>query len=154
MFNVECFSIPMIQNPQGRSVGWMGLQRGHRAKPLEWLAEKFIFLVSLSAILMIFLIFIFIGREALPVALGQMNSSLTQTFIPVEDMDKVSPKALQAYLGLTDKEFSAMDRETRLALMEAKVDEVKSASKDKDAAINTTRWKYLLLPYQWTGYDK
>ena len=141
------------KNP-GRSVGWMGLKRGHRAKPFEWLAEKFIFLVSLSAILMIFLIFIFIGREAIPVAFGRMNSSLTQKALAVEDMDKISPKELQAYLGLTDKQFGGMDRETRQALMESKLDEVKSASKDKDAALNTTRWKYLLEPHQWSGYDK
>jgi phosphate transport system permease protein len=132
----------------------MGLHRGHRAKPLEWLAEKFIFLVSLSAILMIFLIFIFIGREALPVALGRMDSSLTQKFIPVEDMDKVSPTELQKYLDLSDKQFAAMDHDTRQALMEAKLDEFKNVSKDKDAGLNTTRWKYLLLPHQWSGYSK
>lgn len=141
------------KNP-GRSVGWMGLQRGHRAKPVEWLAEKFIFLVSLSAILMIFLIFVFIGREAIPVAFGRMDSSLNQKVLAVADMDKVSPRELQEYLGLTDKQFAGMDRETRQALMEAKVDEVTSASKDKDAALNTTRWKYLLLPHQWSGNDQ
>jgi phosphate transport system permease protein len=25
---------------------------------------------------------------------------------------------------------------------------------DKDASVNTTKWRYLLLPYQWTGYDQ
>ena len=132
----------------GRSVGWMGLKRGHRAKPLEWLAERFIFLVSLSAILMIFLIFLFIGREAIPVAFGRMDSSLNQKALAAEDMDKISPQELQAYLELTDQQFAAMDRETRQALMEAKFDEVKSGSKDKDATLNTTRWKYLLQPHQ------
>jgi hypothetical protein len=46
-----------------RSVGWMGLKRGHKARPLEWVAEKFIFLVSLSAIIVIFLIFLFVARD-------------------------------------------------------------------------------------------
>ena len=138
----------------GRSVGWMGLKRGHRAKPLEWLAERFIFLVSLSAILMIFLIFLFIGREAIPVAFGRMDSSLNQKALAAEDMDKISPQELQAYLELTDQQFAAMDRETRQALMEAKFDEVKSGSKDKDATLNTTRWKYLLQPHQWSGNDQ
>lgn len=132
----------------------MGLQRGHRAKPLEWIAEKLIFAVSLSAIIMVFLIFVFIGREALPVILGRTNSSLTQEFIPVEQMDQTSPEKLRAYLELSEKQFAAMDHETRLALMEAKQDEFKSASKDKDAVLNTTSWKYLLLPHQWSGYDK
>ncbi len=64
-----------------RSVGWMGLKRGHRARPLEWIAEKFIFLVSLSAILMVFLIFVFVAREAFPVAIGKANSSLVKKTI-------------------------------------------------------------------------
>ena len=47
-----------------RPHGWMGIHRGHKARPLEWLAEKLIFLVSLSTILVVFLIFVFllIGR--------------------------------------------------------------------------------------------
>ena len=42
----------------------MGLKRGHRARPVEWLAEKGIFLVSLSAIVMVFLIFVFVTALA------------------------------------------------------------------------------------------
>jgi phosphate transport system permease protein len=144
----------MSQRHSRRSVGWMGLRRGHRAKPLEWLAEKMIFLISLSAILMVFLIFIFIGREALPVALGRMDSSLTQKVIPVADMDKLSPRELCEYLDLTEAQFAGMDRETKQALMEAKVEEIQGHSSDKDIGINTTRWRYLLLPYQWTGYSR
>src|SRR5690349_11458400 len=91
----------MSRRNSRRSIGWMGLQRGHRAKPLEWLAEKLIFVVSLSAILTIFLIFIFIGREALPVALGRMNSAGVEEVIPVERLDALTPEQLQEYLGLT-----------------------------------------------------
>lgn len=58
-----------------RTAGWMGIRRGHQARPVEWLAEKVILLVSLSAILMVFLIFLFVGREALPIFLGRMDSS-------------------------------------------------------------------------------
>jgi len=54
----------------------MGIHRGHKARPLEWLAEKFIFLVSLSTILMVFLIFVFVAREALPVFFGQSDTAL------------------------------------------------------------------------------
>jgi phosphate transport system permease protein len=137
-----------------RSIGWMGLQRGHRAKPLEWLAEKIIFGVSLSSILMVFLIFFFIGREAMPVALGQMNSALLQKVIPVGDMDKLSPAQLQAYLGLTKEQFASMDRETLKTLMELKIEATGETSKDKDASVNTTQWRYLLRPYQWSGYNE
>jgi phosphate transport system permease protein len=47
-----------------------------------------------------------------------------------------------------------MDHDTKLALLEAKLDEFKNVSKDKDASVNSTRWKYLLLPHQWSGYSK
>jgi phosphate transport system permease protein len=137
-----------------RSIGWMGLQRGHRAHPIEWIAEKGIFVVSLSAILMVFLIFVFVAREALPIFLGQMNDARGQKVIPVADMDKVSPTELQAYLGLTPQQFSSMDADTKRTLMELKLEELQKASEDKDTRINTAAWRYMLLPYQWTGYDK
>ncbi len=137
-----------------RSIGWIGLKRGHRARPLEWLAEKSIFVVSLSAIVMIFLIFLFVAREALPIFYGQMNSSLVQEVIPVEQMDKIPPARLREYLGLTPKQFAAMDADTRRALMEVKVETQKEIPNDKDATINSAAWRYLLLPHRWTGYDK
>ena len=137
-----------------RSVGWMGLKRGHKARPLEWIAEKGILLVSLSAIIVIFLIFIFVAREALPIFFGRMNSSLVGETIPVERMGKMSDKELMAYLELTPAEFKRLDKEALTALMEVKLETQKEIPNDKDAAINTTSWRYLLLPYQWTGYEK
>jgi len=136
----------------------MGIHRGHRARPLEWVAEKLIFGVSLSAILMVFLIFLFVAREALPIFLGQMNSAPVQPVVPVEDMDKLSPEELRRYLELTEKQYAQMDRETLRSLMEIKQEALRELPEelrtDKDASVNTTRWRYLLLPYQWTGYDK
>ena len=145
-------------NAGKRSHGWMGIHRGHRARPLEWLAEKFIFAVSLSAILVVLLIFLFVAREAAPLLFGRMNSAPVQEVIPVRELDKLSPAQLQQYLGLTPKEFAAMDRETLKSLMEVKVeaqDEIPASFRDdKDARINTTQWRYLLQPHQWTGYSK
>src|SRR5436189_4571545 len=103
--------MPLHIETSRRPVGWMGIQRAHKARPLEWLAEKIIFLVSLSAILMVFLIFLFVAREALPVFLGKTNSALVQPTIPPEDLDKLSPARIQDYLGLTPTEFKRMDRE-------------------------------------------
>ncbi|MDB6021872.1 MAG: Phosphate transport system permease protein [Pedosphaera sp.] len=137
-----------------RSIGWMGLQRGHQARPLEWLAEKGIFLVSLSAIVMVFLIFLFVAREALPIFFGRMDSAAVPKAIPVEEMDKMSPAKLQEYLGLNPKEFAAMDHGTLKSLMEVRVEGAKEASVNKDAAVNTTSWRYMLRPYQWSGYTK
>src|SRR5687767_8905275 len=133
----------MITNPENRSVGWMGLHRGHKARPAEWIAEKLIFLVSTSAILMIFLIFIFIGRAAAPIVFGQMNSSLVQDVIPPEQMDRLKPEELRLYLGLTPQEFKSKDRETLKLLMEVKMEMASEAPDDKDAKVNTTSWRYL-----------
>lgn len=132
----------------------MGLQRGHRARPLEWLLEKLIFVVSLSAILMILLIFVFIGREALPVALGRVSNAGGQRVIPVADMDKHTPAELQEYLELSPAQYASYDRETLQTLMELKIEEARSVRGDKDAAVNTLEWRYLLRPHQWTGYEK
>jgi phosphate transport system permease protein len=141
-----------------RTPGWMGIQRGHRARPLEWLAEKFIFLVSLSAILMVFLIFLFVAREALPIFLGKTDTALVQKVIPPGELDKLSPATLEQYLELTPEQFAAMDKETLKSLMEVKqeqLDEIPANFRnDPDAHINTTEWRYLLQPHQWSGYDK
>jgi phosphate transport system permease protein len=151
-------AMPQAHAAGKRPIGWMGIHRGHKAHPLEWLAEKFIFLVSLSAILVVFLIFLFVAREALPIFLGRMNSALVQPVIPVEDMDKLSPSQLREYLGLTEQQLAAMDKETLKSLMEVKLEaqnEIPADFRaDKDARLNTTQWRYLLLPRQWTGYDK
>ena len=145
-------------NMQRRTPGWMGIQRGHRARPLEWLAEKFIFLVSLSAILMVFLIFLFVAREALPIFLGKTDTALVQKMIPPGELDKLSPATLEHYLELTPEQFAAMDKETLKSLMEVKqeqLDEIPANFRnDPDAHINTTEWRYLLQPHQWSGYDK
>jgi phosphate transport system permease protein len=137
-----------------RTIGWMGIRRGHRAKPIEWLAEKIILLVSLTAILMVFLIFIFIGREALPVIFGRMNTALTQKTIPPSEMDKLSEAQLCEYLGLTKQQYAGMDRDTLKTLMELKAETSSTSSRNKDASINSTQWRYLIRPYQWSGYDK
>src|SRR2546423_3250107 len=135
-----------------RSVGWMGLKRGHRAKPLEWLAEKIIFLISLTAILMVFLIFIFIGREALPVIFGRMDTAQLQKVLPAEQVKRLKPAELRDYLGVTREEFARMDQEAIQTLIDLKADSVKERPADKDAAVNTAEWRYLLGPHQWTGY--
>jgi phosphate ABC transporter permease protein PstC len=134
--------------------GWQSIRRGTRTRPFEWLVERGIFLVSLTTILMVFLIFAFVTREALPLLFGKVNSAAAQPAHPLSDIDKLSPEELRAYLDLTPKQFVEMDRETRLLLMETKIEAAHEAPNDKDAALNTVQWRYLLLPHQWTGYQK
>ena len=136
----------------------MGIHRGHKARPVEWLTEKFIFLVSLSAILMVLLIFLFVAREAMPVFFGETNTALVQKPIPPADMNKYSPAELQAYLELTPDQFTKMDQATLRELMAVKVeaqdDIPENFRNDPDAKINTTEWKYLVTPHKWENYAK
>lgn len=133
---------------------WARLAKGHKPRPLEWVAEKGIFLTSLSAIVMIFLIFIFVGNKAWPIFTGKANSSRVFKAIPVGDMAKHSPAELQEYLGVTAAQWAKFDDETKRLLMEVKVEESKERPADKDAALNTTDWRYILRPQQWSGYDQ
>ena len=143
---------------QNRSHGWIGIHRGHKARPVEWLAEKFIFLVSLSAIAMVLLIFLFVAREALPIFFGETNTALIQPVIPVAALDKHSPAEIQRYLELTPQQFQTMDQETIKTLMDVKIeaqnDIPESFRNDPDARVNTTDWKYLIQAHQWSGYEK
>jgi phosphate transport system permease protein len=143
---------------ENRPPGWMGIHRGHQARPLEWLAEKFIFLVSLSAILMVFLIFLFVAREALPLFFGETNTALVQPVIPTADMNKHTPAELERYLELTPEQFKTMDQDTLKSLMDVKIEEQNDIPgqfrNNPDAHINTTEWRYLLLPHQWSDYQK
>ena len=143
---------------QNRSHGWIGIHRGHKARPVEWLAEKFIFLVSLSAIAMVLLIFLFVAREALPIFFGATNTALIQPVIPVAELDKHSPAEIQRYLELTPQQFQTMDQETIKTLMDVKIeaqnDIPESFRNDPDARVNTTDWKYLIQAHQWSGYEK
>ncbi|MBI3878550.1 MAG: phosphate ABC transporter permease subunit PstC [Verrucomicrobia bacterium] len=141
-----------------RTAGWMGIHRGHQARPVERLAEWFIVGVSFSTIAVVFLIFIFVGKEALPLLLGRENSALLTEVIPAADLEKIPPAKLRAYLDLTPEQFAAMDKETLKALMEVREEALKEipeeVRKDQDARVNTTEWRYLVLPHQWSGYDK
>lgn len=149
----------MPKTPPGarRSADWMGLARGRKTKPSEWLFEKAIFLMSFTAIVIIFLIFLFVGREAWPIFAGRMDSSLArelQDIIPVEDLEKTPPERLRQYLGLTRQQFQDLDKETLRDLMQLRIESREQMPSDKDALLNTLRWRYLLGPHQWTGYDR
>jgi len=136
----------------------MGIHRGHTARPWEWIVEKSIFLVSLSAILMVLLIFLFVAKEALPVFFGETNTALIQKPIPPAEMEKHTPAQLQSYLELTPAQYASMSKDTLRSLMEVKVeaqdDIPEDFRKDPDARINTTEWRYLLFAHQWSDYNK
>ncbi len=142
------------KNQIRRSVGWMGLKRGHKAHPFEWFAERLIFVMSLSSIAMVFLILTFVAREALPVIFGKTTSVISQNVRPVGDLEKMTPREVQSYLQISPGLYKELDREALTALMEEKINVAKEAPKDKDSQINSTSWKMMLKPHQWSGYDK
>ena len=146
--------LSMTQGDNSKTDPWMAIHRGQRRRPMEWVIERGIYLVSLSAILMVFLIFVFVGREALPVVLGTAQSAAVSDIIPVDQFDSTPPAKLKKYLGLSEEQFKSMDRDAKLELMNLKVEAAKEVSEDKDSRLNTIGWRSLLLPYQWTGYDK
>ncbi|MSU37366.1 MAG: hypothetical protein EXS36_20160 [Pedosphaera sp.] len=76
------------RNSSRGTAGWTGIQRGHRARSGERIAEIGIFTISLSAIALIFLIFVFVGREAWPILVqgSSVNSAAVQDVIPAGDL--------------------------------------------------------------------
>lgn len=133
---------------------WIGLHKGHKTRPLEWLAEKTIYLVSGTAILTIFLIFLFIGKEALPLIFAKSSPpkpSSTQTEVPPT---KLSTEGLAAYLKVPVETLKSKDEKTQKLISDLVEQERSKPNKDKDAGLNTATWRYILFPHQWTDYDK
>lgn len=144
----------MQPTPKDSAALWNRVRRGQQRRPVEWAIEKMIRGVALSAIVVVLLIFMFVGKEALPIAFGKTDSAALKDVIALEDFDKTPPQKLQKYLGLTEQQFKDLDRDAKLELMSLKLEAGKDAANDKDARVNTVSWRHLLLPYQWTGYDR
>jgi phosphate transport system permease protein len=124
-----------------------------RPRLVEWLIEHGVFAISLSAILMILLIFAFVAREALPVILGKINNARAAAPLTVEQIANTSPVELAKYLGVTSEELKSYDAETVRTLVELKAEELQQ-NDNPDSRVNTTSWSMMFRPYQWHGYDK
>jgi phosphate transport system permease protein len=119
----------------------------------EWLAERFIFLVSLSSIFMVFLIFAFVGREALPILLGKVDNARAAKPLGVEEALGLPAEKLAAYIGVKPEELAGYDAETRKVLIELKASELEQID-NPDAKLNTTSWSLLVKSFRWHGYDE
>lgn len=141
-----------------RDISLLALRRAPRRRQAATLARVLLFTVSLTAVFMIGLIFLFVGREALPVMWGNVSSALVQDVLPVEQALRLPPNELKAYLGLTTAELQRLDTTAlrELAILKVESQDAIPASfrADPDARLNTTSWKYLLLSHQWTGYSR
>jgi len=96
----------------------MGIHRGHRARPLERLFEWGILGVSFSTIAVIFLIFLFVGREAWPLLMGQVSSAAVRDVIPAAETETRPVAELFAYLEIS--EGDARDKIRQLGSLLAK----------------------------------
>lgn len=110
--------------------------------------------VSLTAIVLLLLILVFVTREAMPLIVGATDNSQSGEVIPVEEMERLDEATLRKYLGLTPEQFRQMDTPTRRLLMEVKVEAALNNPPSRDAQLNTTAWRHLLLPHQWEGYSE
>jgi phosphate transport system permease protein len=119
----------------------------------EWLTERLIFGVSLTSILMIFLIFAFVGREALPVALGRVSTARARKPYTFAEAKALPANQLAAYLGVSPADLTGYDAETTKTLIDLKAEELAHID-NPDARLNTTSWSLLFQPYRWFGYDK
>ena len=149
-----------LPNSPRRTAGWHGIRRGHQARTLERLAEWVIYAVSLSAVALIFLIFLFVGREAWPVLIQapSVNSAALQEVLPAEQLAQLPRARIQSYLGLTASQMASMDAETLRDLMLVREEALQSLPQelrtDPDAKLNTARWPLMILPHQWSGYSR
>jgi phosphate transport system permease protein len=151
--SIECESGPPETGAPARRATLAAaiVRRQHRWG--EWFVERGIFMVSLSAILMIFLIFIFVGREALPMALGRTNNARAQKPITAAEIPTLAPEKLAAYIGVPVTELKSYDADMLRQLVELKGEELKEIA-NPDARINTTSWSAMIEPLQWHGYEQ
>jgi phosphate transport system permease protein len=84
----------------------MGIHRGHRARPLERLVEWGILGVSFSTIAVIFLIFIFVGKEALPLFTSKVSSAALKEVIPAGEIATRPVPEVLDYLGISRGDVS------------------------------------------------
>jgi len=120
----------------------------------ERILELGILLISATTSVAILMIFVFVGRESMPVIFGKSQLDASQSIRSVEDLHKMSAKEIMTYLGLSKEEYNSLDKQSLRELMLLKIETARDASKDKDAFINAASLKYLFFPHQWTGYDK
>jgi phosphate transport system permease protein len=129
------------------------LQQSRNGSP-ERIAEKLIFLASATAVAVIFLIFLFVAREALPVLLQTTSTAKTAHVIQADEVESVPPKELAAYLDMSPEDVQGLDEETLTFLLEAKAEEKQSVASEPDLQVNAVSYRMMFLPYEWRGYDK
>jgi phosphate transport system permease protein len=127
-------------------------RRGHAVQAAEWIAERLILAVAVLASTAVLLIFVFVGREALPVLLGSVTTVNSSEVIRPQDIGTVSPERLRSYLGLSPAEFRSRDLEALRLLLEVRAEAIAEEAAASGPAPNAAALPMLFLPYRWNGY--
>jgi phosphate transport system permease protein len=132
------------------------LLTARRRRPITLIAEGSIFLVSQTAIAVILLIFLFVAREAFPIFTGSLSSAAIPAGPPIDPnaIDTLKPEEIRRYLGLSESEFTSLDRSSILEILTVRREAYAAAGGDPDASHNTLNWKYLFAPHQWSDYTQ
>ncbi|GEM_PF-28489 len=128
----------------------------------EKLAEGSIFLISFSSVAVVFLIFIFIAREAGGVITQRLTTA--QTSAPQEAAaaskdttaggqaaDKLDPEKIAALAGMTPAEVKELDAETLAYLLDSHKEETTRQGANPDRKINALSYRWMIFPRQWHG---
>lgn len=119
----------------------------------ETLVEKGIFVVSLTAIFAILLIFIFVARECLPLILGRVDTARSAELITPEKAVTLSSEELATYLNQPVDKIRPLGPDVLKDLVASRNEEL-SARPNPDTKLNTVSWPLMLLPYRWQEYTK
>lgn len=125
----------------------------NRRKEIEWIAEGMIRAVALTAVLMVALIFIFIGWESLGIVFQKTDNSKTADIIQPDQVGDVSRERLAEYLDMSVEELEEYDGETLAMLLEVRSEELTEVN-NPDSSLNTVSYRMIFFPYKWSGYEK
>ena len=110
--------------------------------------------IASSATIFIFLIFLFVVKEALPVFLGQVDTSKGGEILSPDQLERMNPGDVKEYLELTNEQYRRLDQDALRLMMEVKFQAAQDMATDPQAGLNTASWDHMTFPYQWTGYEQ
>ena len=133
---------------------WTSIQQGGSRHRLDKLFELGMAAIASSATIFIFLIFLFVVKEALPVFLGQVDTSKGGEILSPDQLERMNPGDVKEYLELTNEQYHRLDQDALRLMMEVKFQAAQDMATDPQAGLNTASWDHMIFPYQWTGYEQ
>ncbi|PTY02262.1 phosphate ABC transporter permease subunit PstC [Verrucomicrobia bacterium LW23] len=121
-----------------------------RVSLAEFVVERGMYIVSLSVVALILLIFLFVTKEAVPVILQHVDTARSGMAMDANALGKMNNKQVAEFLGQTQAVVESLPADTLAELVQERNRELKKET-NPDAKINTTSWAMMLLPHQWYG---